>query len=75
MTKPTEYHHGTVHKSTGKRFGIGRWLYAKNKDGQYQKISEGQFNKMGFRHGKNREVFETGFVYDGLWEDGMVEVN
>ena len=30
---------------------------------------------MGFRHGKNREVFETGFVYDGLWEDGMVEVN
>ena len=32
------------------------------------------FNKAGFRHGHNREVYNTGYVYDGLWEDGMIDV-
>ena len=69
-----DYYYGTVHKRMNKRFGFGRWCHTKNKDGTFEIVSEGMFNKAGFRHGYCREVYANGFVYDGWWDNGVNDV-
>ena len=66
-----DHYYGTVHKKMGKRYGIGRWSHTKNKDGKFEIVSEGQFNKAGYRHGYCREVYANGFVYEGWWDNGV----
>ena len=51
--------------------GIGRWCHTLNKKKQYTIVAEGQFNKSGYRDGICREVYETGYVYEGHWDEGV----
>ena len=56
----------------GKRMGIGRWVHTKDPKTKIQTcVAEGQFNKSGYRDGICREIYDTGYFYEGHWDEGI----